>query len=91
MPVACEVMLPSRRINDSKRHFNEPSLDFLLADRDMNLPTTLGFSLYLPDRADSGPSKEAPQSRRSFTGSLAGNKPSIVPDPSLPPARSPRS
>lgn len=37
MLVAWEVMLPSWRINDSSRHWNEPSLDFLLADEDFNL------------------------------------------------------
>lgn len=37
MLVAWEVMLPSWRINDSRVHWNEPSLDFLLADEAMNL------------------------------------------------------
>lgn len=29
--------MPSWRINDSRSHWNEPSLDFLLADKDLNL------------------------------------------------------
>lgn len=37
MLVAFEVMLPSWIINDAKKRWNEPSIDFLFADRNMNL------------------------------------------------------
>lgn len=37
MLVAWEVMTPSWRINDAHRHWGEPSLDFLLADEELNL------------------------------------------------------
>jgi len=35
--IAWEVMLPSWRINDSRKHWDEPSLDFLVADERMDL------------------------------------------------------
>ncbi|MCF8127436.1 MAG: hypothetical protein K9N10_02890 [Deltaproteobacteria bacterium] len=35
--VAWEVMLPSWLINDAKKHWTEPSLDFLVADEQMRL------------------------------------------------------